>query len=358
MLRLIPHEALSNRTTLGLGGPARLFCEISELGDLKKVIEIAGKKGLPLCVLGDGSNLVVADSGVEALILRPCFRETQWEDRDDEVIVRVGAGLDLDELVAESCRRGLWGLENLSGIPGTVGAAPVQNVGAYGVEISQLIADIEVFELHNQRIRRLDPTECGFSYRNSKFRENPSSYLMTEVRLRLSRKMQPKLEYRDLAQFEWPRVLNPALIRRRVLEIRRSKGMLIGDISNPEWGSAGSFFTNPVVGESDLSHIQQRLSSPIPFRQLPNGTIKLPAARLIEESGFEKGFRRGPVGISPFHALALVHFGGGLSSDLLQLAHDIQIAVAEKFDLFLKPEPIFWGFDGDHPLETRWRQNT
>lgn len=355
MLKITRHEPLSKWTTLGLGGPAKLLCEVSEPGDLKKVNEIARKDGLPLRVLGGGSNLVVADAGVHALILRPNFQKIQWEDRGDDVLVRAGTGLDLDELVAESCRRGLWGLENLSGIPGTVGAAPVQNVGAYGVEISQLIEDIEVFELHNQRIRRMDPKECGFAYRNSVFRKNPSSFLITRISLRLSRRPRPKLDYWDLTQLEWPQDPAPTLIRERVLAIRRSKGMLIEDASKNKWRSAGSFFTNPVLKLSDLNHIQQGSSSLIPFRKMSDGSIKLSAAWLIEESGFERGFRRGAVGISPYHALALVHFGGGLSSDLMQLARDIQIAVVKKFDLLLKPEPVFWGFQEDHPLEVKRR---
>ena len=281
MITLHPDIALAQLSTLGLGGRARFLCEFSEAGDLDEVMELAAAKQLPVYTLGGGSNLIVSDEGVEALVLRPLLRHWRWEHGGDDVLVTAGAGLELDELVAESTRRGLWGLENLSGIPGEMGAAPVQNVGAYGVEISELIENVEVYDFQHRCLRRLDPAACEFSYRNSIFRRNPGSFLITEIRLRLSEKAAPRLEYADLRAFDWPGEANPELVRNRILDIRREKGMLIEKSPAPPIGSVGSFFVNPILEAAEFDGIRTRTHTEIPARMLPDGRLKAAAARLI-----------------------------------------------------------------------------
>lgn len=313
----------------------------------------AETSSLPLRILGSGSNLVVSDEGINALVIRPEFDELNFINEAQDCIVEAGAGIILDELILQSAQRGLWGLENLSGIPGTTGAAPVQNVGAYGTEISEVLEEVEVLDLRSRKPTIFSRQSCEFRYRSSLFREFPGRYLITRIRLRLSRVKKPRLHYRDLAQIQWPEKISSSLIREKILEIRRNKGMILpAEGPQTEPGSAGSFFVNPVLGPSEFEELQNRAGAPIPARALPDNTFKVPAAWLIESSGFKRGLRRGPLGISPFHSLALVHYGGGSTAQLLSLAREIQDEIHRRFCILLKPEVIFWGFGRNHPLST------
>jgi len=345
MLKILDDAPLGERTTLGLGGRATRLIETRNVEETLEALQ--SSPSLPAVILGGGSNLVVSDEGVDALVIRPFFSDLSWEKHEDEVLVRAGAGLNLDDVIAESTRKGLWGLENLSGVPGSVGAAPVQNVGAYGVEIADILESVEILDLATGRLRSLDAEACHLGYRSSLFRRHGGASLITALSFRLSRRPQPRLEYEALSGLGGNGSLSPALIRERVLEIRRARGMLLED-GCPS--SAGSFFINPLVDENMLEELCGRLQEALIFRKTAEGKFRIPAARLIEAAGFPKGLQRGPVGISAHHALALVHHGGGKTADLLELARDIQSAVEERFRIHLEAEPVFWGFGDEHPL--------
>jgi len=346
---LISDESLSSRTTLRLGGPAAYFLPLERIDQLLPALRWAHEAGLPVRFLGGGSNLVVSDGSLEGLVIHPEFKELQWIEKGEDTLVEAGAGIALDRLVEECIGRQLWGLENLSGIPGSLGGAVVLNAGAYGVEIGDVLEWVDVVEVPEGNSLRLEKERCGLRYRGSLFRDRPGRYLITQVGLRLRKGPHPRLEYTTLRETLENRTdLTPADVRRAVCDIRAGKGMLL-DPAAP--GSAGSFFLNPVLRQEEFDRIREEINRRgIPVRKILDQLYKLPAAALIEETGFTKGLRREHVGISVDHALALVHHGGGTTVELLGLARDIRDGVAAQFGIRLDPEPVFWGFDTADPL--------
>ena len=335
---------LAPLTTLGVGGPARYFVEAATEAEVIEAVEWARSRELPLFVLGGGSNVVVADAGFTGLVLKIALNDFS---RKGETFV-AGAGYDWDALVALAVAEGCAGVECLSGIPGTVGGTPVQTVGAYGQEVSETIREVRALDLETMRTVTLSNAECGFAYRSSIFNTSARGrYIILQASFALRRGGAPRVRYADLQQLFANRSTEPALVevREAVREIRRRKAMLIvpGDEDSH---SVGSFFKNPVVLQARFEELSAMLASR--GRQLPsypagNGFRKLPAAWLVEQAGFAKGYVKGHAGISRRHALAIINRGGATAAEILALKDEIQSRVQQEFGVALEPEPVFVG---------------
>ena len=332
-------------TTLELGGPARHFTEVTEEGEVAEALRWAEARGLPVLVLGGGSNLVVGDAGFDGLVVRMATRGSRFESAGGEVRLIAAAGEAWDALVAEAVARGLGGIECLSGIPGLVGATPIQNVGAYGQEVAETIRSVRVLERGTWRTRDLPPEACGFGYRDSAFKREPDRFVVLGVTLGLRPGVPPTLRYRELGDALAGARPSLADARATVLALRARKSMLVipGD---PNRHSAGSFFMNPILETAAADAVAARAggeTAGMPRWPVGDGRVKLSAGWLIERAGFGRGTRRGPVGISSAHALALVHHGGGTTAALLALAQEVAGTVEARFGVTLVPEPTFVG---------------
>jgi UDP-N-acetylmuramate dehydrogenase len=308
---------------------------------------------LPLFVLGGGSNLVVSDDGWPGLVLKVSLAGVEFEGDLQKMLFHAGAGENWDSLVALAVSKNCNGIECLSGIPGTVGGTPVQNVGAYGQEVSESITRVRALEIATGRVVEMSNSDCGFSYRSSLFNTTRrDQYIVLEVSYRLQRNGGPRLEYADVKNFfAAANVENPTLqqVRDAVRSIRQSKAMLLvaGD---DDCRSAGSFFKNPIVSPADADRIQSLAQKRVPGKKLPRypapeGQVKLAAAWLVEQSGFYKGYSLGSVGISRKHTLAIVNRGGATAKDIVVLKDAIQKKVFDLWGAALQPEPVFVGFD-------------
>ena len=342
--------SLARYTTLGVGGPARWFVEVTDEAGLQEALRWARTRKVPLRVLGGGSNLVVADQGVEALVVHMSLRGVESRAVDGAVDVTAAAGEPWDDFVRSTVERGWAGLECLSGIPGLVGATPMQNVGAYGQEVSDTITRVRAFDTRSGDIIDVPAAECGFAYRDSAFkRREPGRFVVVAVTYRLRTDGAPTLRYTDLERHLAQRgVRTPRLadVRDSVLAIRRAKSMVI-DAADPNRRSCGSFFTNPIIAHEALAEVERRVAdSAMPRWAQPDGRIKLSAAWLIEHAGFRRGQREGAVGLSTRHALAIVAHDGARAADVVAFARRVQTTVAERFAVRLSPEPVYWGVDG------------
>ena len=343
---------LAPLTTLRLGGPARFFVEAKSAGEVQEAVAFAASKSLPLFVLGGGSNLVVADSGWPGLVLKvamPGIDQRPGHDDEGKVLFDAGAGESWDRFVSHAVMAKCAGIECLSGIPGSVGGTPVQNVGAYGQEVSETIASVQGFDLHDSQVRELCPEACGFAYRSSIFNTTERGrFVILRVTYALTPGGEPHLEYADLQRHFEGRETRPNLAETReaVRHIRARKGMLIvpGD---PDCQSAGSFFKNPVLTESQHDALQKRAAAKgldLPSYPALESHKKVSAAWLVEKSGFARGYSLGHVGISSKHALAIVNRGGATAAEVLALRDQIQHRVQEIWDVHLEPEPVMLGF--------------
>jgi len=350
---------LAPLTTLELGGPARFLAEPDSTEGLVEVLRWAESGGVPVEIIGGGSNVVVSDDGFEGLVVRAAQRGTHIQ-RDGEIArLTAVAGEPWDEVVALAVGEGLAGLECLSGIPGTVGATPVQNVGAYGQEVGQTLDSVLVLDRHDLTQDVLTATECGLGYRTSVFRREPGRWVILCVTFALKPGGAPALAYPELESALRTRSATPTLgdVRQIVLELRRGKSMVL-DPANPNRRSAGSFFLNPIVSREEADRVIERViaagaagdPAQVPAFPTEGGKVKLSAAFLVEQAGFPRGLSRGPVGLSSAHALALIHHGGGSTTDLVRLASDIRAAVHEVFGVQLQPEPTFIGWGSEDPL--------
>ncbi len=342
-------------TTLRIGGPARYFARATSESDLLEAVRFAREGSLPIFILGGGSNLVVPDEGYPGLVLQVAMQENLIVDgpKDEFPPNRftrylVPAGVDWDEFVDQVCVAGFSGMECLAGIPGFVGGSPVQNIGAYGQEVSQTIGAVHAFDLETLQSRHIPASECGFAYRTSIFNSTlRNRYIITRVAFDFSLDASPSLTYPDLQRhFAGHPNPTPAEIAAAVRQIRATKGMYLDPSApSPDHRSAGSFFKNPFVPPSALASIARSLDIPeakIPHWPTPTGEIKLPAAWLIEQAGFPKGFNLGPVGISSRHTLALINrTGNATCADLLALRDLITTEVAVRFHITLEQEPVF-----------------
>ncbi len=378
---------LAGLTTFQVGGPARFHALCRSQAELLRCLAWASDQDLPAFILGGGSNLLVADAGFPGLVLRlqageltelagdggggaAESRGAEWlgeaagegEGRaaasgaaEPEVTLVAGASVPWDLVAGGAAARGLGGIECLSGIPGSTGAAPIQNIGAYGQEVAEAVAAVWVVDRASGERRRIPGSECGFGYRTSHFKTRWADRLVVvAVELRLRRGIPGAVRYAELEGRFAGRPAgalppSPAAVRQEVLALRRAKSMLL-DPADPNHRSAGSFFVNPTVGASELAAIREaarRLAPPdrpLPEHPAGEGRVKLPAAWLIEAAGFPRGYARGRAGLSSRHALALINRGGASARELIELAALIRTRVRAAFGVALEPEPVLLGF--------------
>jgi UDP-N-acetylmuramate dehydrogenase len=367
--------ALAPLTTLRVGGAARFFAELKREDEVREAARFAKERGLPLLALGRGSNLVVADSGWPGLALKIAIggiaspsttSAGAKEAAGNAVLFSVGAGVDWDDFVAQAVAQNCAGIECLSGIPGSAGATPVQNVGAYGQEAGDTIESVRALDWKADRIVVLPNPACEFRYRASIFNSTERGrYIILRVNYRLKRGGAPNLKYADLQKHfalrlaEKKTPVSLAETREAVLAIRRSKGMLLvpedKDCRDQDCRSVGSFFKNPIVGEAQFDELAARAAAQgleLPSYPAPDlrsavqnkAQRKISAAWLVEHSGFSKGYALGPARISSHHALALVNSGQATAADMVRLQQRIQDKVQETWGIRLEPEPVFVGF--------------
>ena len=347
-LQIQENVPLAPLTTLGVGGSARFFFAPKSPEQVEQAVGFARDRGLELFVLGGGSNVVVGDQGVPGLVLQVVVQGIEETKLRDRVSLSVGAGVNWDDFVSLCVARGYGGVECLSGIPGSVGGTPVQNVGAYGQEVSETIVSVLVYDLHERRVRELKANECGFAYRSSIFNSSERGrYIILRVTYELNPRAEPALRYADLQRYfaggESKATLSD--VREAVVKIRASKGMVI-DPNDPDSRSAGSFFKNPVLSAEEF----QRLSAKAAARRLSVPSYpalaqhnKISAAWLLENSGFHKGYVKERVGISSKHALAIVNRGGATAAEVIALRDEIQSNVERAWGVRLDSEPVFVG---------------
>jgi UDP-N-acetylmuramate dehydrogenase len=340
---------LASHSTLGVGGPARWWLEARDEAEVHRALGWAARRGVSVRVLGGGSNLVVADAGVEALVLRIALRGVTVREAAGAVEVTAAAGESWDDLVRLTVERGWAGLECLSGIPGLVGATPIQNVGAYGQEVSETITEIRAVDRTTGATVTLTPEACRFGYRDSALRSDvPDRHVILGVTYRLRPGGSPTVRYAELGRHLAAQgVATPTLadVRASVLAVRREKSMVL-DPADANRRSCGSFFVNPVVPATVAARVAAVVGDPaMPRWPEPDGArVKLSAAWLIERAGLGRGVRDGAVGLSTRHTLAIVAHEGARAADVVRLARRIRQAVEARFGVRLRPEPVFWGF--------------
>lgn len=342
---------LAPLTTLEVGGPARYFAACSSINELPQVLAWARSEHQELFVIGGGSNILVADSGFEGVALSYQKNEIEFSPDGASVCVRADAGVNWDQLVARCVERKLAGIECLSGIPGLVGAAPIQNIGAYGQEVSDTIVAVSGIDLRSLEHRRIPREACGFGYRTSVFKTRWKQFLVTGVEFRLQKSDCGLVAYPDirrlLAVDGDDAVASLADTRAAVLECRQQKSMILTP-DDPNRRSAGSFFVNPVLSRDEFESLRSRarqhgVTGDVPSFPAADNKLKVPAAWLIEQSGFRRGTSEGAVGLSTRHALAIVNRGGAKAEDIIRFATRIRTAVHNTFGIALTPEPVLVG---------------
>lgn len=343
----LEYVSLADHCTMGVGGPARYFVEARDEATVITAHEWAQARRVPLRVLGGGSNLVIADEGVDALVVKIALRGVNARLVEGAAELTAAAGEPWDDLVRDSVQRGWAGLECLSGIPGLVGATPMQNVGAYGQEVADTVGGVRVFDTFTGRIVTFSNRECRFGYRVSVFRSGaPGRYVVLSVSYRLRPGGAATVRYVDVEKALAARgITTPTLgdVRAGVLAIRRSKSMVL-DPHDENRRSCGSFFTNPIIEGDALGPVAARAGdASMPRWALSDGRVKLSAAWLIERAGFTRGLTDGPVGLSTRHALAVVAHDNARAKDVVLFARRLQSAVEQRFGVRLTPEPVFWG---------------
>ena len=340
---------LAPLTTLGVGGPARFFADATDETIVVEALRWARERGVPTRVLGGGSNIVVGDDGFDGLVVRLGVRGRTFTTAGNDVLLEARAGEAWDDVVAEAVTRGAQGLECLSGIPGLVGATPIQNVGAYGQEVAETIVRVRVLDRETLETRELDAGACHFAYRDSWFKSVvPERFVVLTVTFRLRAGAPAAVRYAELAErlrAEGIAAENATLARVRdtVIALRRAKSMVL-DPNDENGRSCGSFFVNPRVSPERAYRVARLVEgAKMPRFPQPDGQVKLAAGWLIERSGFAKGTQRSTVGLSSKHALALVAHAGASASAVLEFARDIQAGVRAKFGVELVLEPVVWG---------------
>jgi UDP-N-acetylmuramate dehydrogenase len=343
----LEHVPLAPHCTLGVGGAARFFVEAADEAQVLEAVDWAATRGVPVYVLGGGSNVVVADEGVDGLVLKIAVRGVTACAEPGGVMVTAAAGEPWDDLVRHTVAQGWAGLECLSGIPGRVGATPIQNVGAYGQEVSDTLVEVRALDREARRVVALPAAACGFGYRDSVFKNGePGRYVVLAVTYRLAPGGPANVRYADIARDLEARGLSrPSLgeVRETVLKVRRAKSMVL-EPGDPNARSCGSFFLNPVVDAPTLAAVDARAAGlAMPRWPQPDGRAKLSAAWLIERAGFARGQADGPVGLSTRHTLAIVCHDGARARDVAAFARRVRAGVERRFGVRLHPEPVFWG---------------
>jgi len=350
-------EPLAEKTTFAIGGPAAFYLEARDESTVREALSWANARNMHLTVLGGGSNVLVADRGVEGIVLRVGIRGIRHEINGSRVQVFVGAGETWDSFVATTVAENWAGIECLSGIPGDVGAAPIQNIGAYGQEVCEVIDAVHVIDRQTGASLRIPREDCAFAYRDSIFKgASKNRFIVVGVSFVLELGGAPAIRYAELQRHmkEIGKETGASLsdVRTAVLELRRRKSMLL-DPADENVRSAGSFFLNPILDAATWANVRARIEAANvlkPGENIPQfaagpGMVKLAAAWLIERAGFSKGTADGPVGLSTKHTLAIVNRGGAQASDILRFARRIRDGIDQKFGVRLTPEPVMFGFD-------------
>ncbi len=345
------HVPLAPLTTLGVGGAARWFLRAVTLHDIQAAVRWAGDRGVPLTVLGGGSNVVIADEGLEGLVLQVALRGCERRTQGDGLILDAAAGEPWDAVVAASVGYGVAGLECLSGIPGSVGGTPVQNVGAYGQEVSRVITRVTAVDRLTGRVVQFGPGDCAFGYRTSRFKTTDRGrYIVTAVQFGLGGGP-AGTSYPDVATWLHDHrrdVPTVADVRDAVLAVRRRKGMVV-DAADVDTHSAGSFFVNPVVSAAQRDALDARAAEagkPLVAHPVEGG-FKVPAAWLIQLAGFRPGYRMGQAGLSSKHPLAIINVGGASARAIIGLAAHVKRGVIESSGVWLQAEPEVLGCEGN-----------
>ncbi len=347
---------LAPMTTLRVGGTARFFVSAASREGVASAVGWARERELPLLIIGRGSNLLIADAGFPGLVVRMAVRGIVHQRDDDAEEITAGAGEEWNTLVTHAVAHNLAGIECLAGIPGQVGATPIQNVGAYGQEVRDVIARVEALSLVSGEIVTFSNAECAFGYRESRFKYlDRGRYIILAVTFRLPRGNAPIIRYGEVdRQLAAAGIVRPTLadVRKAVLHIRRRKSMLL-DGRDPNARSAGSFFLNPVVTLAEFAALAE-MATPdlsggehLPGFAMSENAVKIPAAWLIEHAGFSRGYARGAVGLSANHTLALINRGGATAQEIVALAREIRARVHDRFGLRLQPEPALVGISLD-----------
>jgi len=333
---------LAPLTTLELGGPAKHFVRVEDERTLSDALRWAADEGMPAAVLGGGSNLIVPDEGYDGLVIQMGIDNLEFGNGGT---VAAGAGVPWETVVGGAVSRNWAGLECLTGIPGSTGATPIQNVGAYGQEVAQAVVGVRVLHRDTLAFEELGPEDCAFGYRDSLFKREPARFIVCAVRFALRPNGPGTVRYAELERSIGTDA-TLADIRRTVLDLRRRKSMVI-DPNDPNHRSAGSFFLNPVVTAAEAEWVAEQAvreqlvgaTDEVPRHPTDDGQVKLAAGWLIEKAGIAKGTRRGAFGVSTRHALALVHHGGGTTADLLSFSDEIRTRVRDQFGIILEREP-------------------
>lgn len=340
--------ALALYTTMNLGGPAKYFVTVASVDELKQTLREAAEKKVRVHILAGGSNTIFSDAGFDGLVIKIDFKGIEWVDDGEYVVVKAQAGEAWEPLAAETVKRNLAGFECLAGIPGSVGGTPVQNVGAYGQDVSQTIVKVRALDRKTLAIIELSNADCHFSYRMSRFKGGDSDhYVIMAVTYRLKKNGPPTLVYQQVIDAVRLRQGSGGQVglkdvREIILELRRAKSMVL-DPNDPHTRSCGSFFMNPILSKEKLAKVlavaQAHDMGDVPRFPHAETTVTVPAAWLIEQAGWHKGLRQWGVGISDNHPLALVNYGGTTQA-LLALAQEIEASVTKQFDIILTREPV------------------
>lgn len=349
-LQICEHAPLAQLTTMGVGGPARWLIPVDSAEACRAAYAFARAQGVPTWVVAGGSNCIIADAGLPGVVLHPTIAlGSSGIVEKGPGHVCVAAGTRWDDLVAWSVDRGWQGLEALSGIPGQVGAAPIQNIGAYGQELADVLLQLDGYEVASDSVRTWNRDQCAFAYRDSWFKRHPGAAVVTAVHLQLRPGAIAEVRYDQLAAALHPfgAGASPTLqqVRDAVLQLRRSKGMVV-DPADGDSRSCGSFFTNPLVDASTAERalqLLQRAGETAPAWPQPDGRVKLSAAWLIERSGWQRGQGRGSAGLSSKHALAIINRGGATAAEILAFADEVAAQVADRSGVHLQREPVLLG---------------
>lgn len=334
-MKIVPSEPLSKHTSFRTGGQARFFVEANSVEDLREAVARAKKDGLPFIVIGEGSNTLVSDNGFPGYIIRPLIKGMEFLS---DTLVVAGAGEHWDDLVALTVSKNLSGLENLSWIPGSVGAAPVQNIGAYGGEIKDVLAWVEAYDPKTDSLKTFTNAECRFDYRESLFKsEKGRDLIITRAAFQLKTKNQPNISYKDLKNYflSFERPPTVVEVRDAVVKIRKEKLPSI-----LEYGTAGSFFKNPIISDAKYAELAEKFPGLMPF-PAHDGFKKISLAWVLDKACGLKGYREGNVGLYEKQPLAVVNFGGATTAEIKKFVEKISKIVKDKTGLDIEWEVNF-----------------
>ncbi len=327
---------LSPLTTLRVGGFAKYIANIRSEDDLKEALLISEEANIPVFVLGGGSNVLISDSGFGGIVLKIELLGKIFEERNENVFVTVSAGEDWDTFVKETVAKSLWGIENLSGIPGSIGATPIQNVGAYGVEVSDIIEWVEIYDKNERLFKKLNKIECEFSYRSSLLKEE-SNFIVTRVCFKLSKNKNLKCEYKDVNYYlKENKIKNPSIsdMRKAILYIRSNKFPNLSKV-----GTAGSFFKNPIITKEEFNNLRKAFED-LPGFDISNGCVKVPLAWILEELGW-KDVKKGNVGTFIKQPLVLVAYKNATANEIISFAKEIKEDIKDKTGINIYNEVTF-----------------